>query len=196
MMVGLASGTYSSIFIASPVLTHWKEREPAYRRRRERIEEQMGYVPAFPEENVIARVEGAPEEPVRAETPVPAGSASGEAGPVGPPERAGGPPGRSQVPGVVPEPPGPVPPPPAPPEPERRPEPPAPVGAPLEREPSGGDGSPGAAGDGQADGVGEEAEKEDRQELSEASAAALRRVREQGGGGRRQRRRKKHGRNR
>ena len=45
MMVGLASGTYSSIFIASPVLTHWKEREPAYRRRRERIEEQMGRVP-------------------------------------------------------------------------------------------------------------------------------------------------------
>ncbi len=55
MMVGLASGTYSSIFIASPVLTHWKEREPAYRRRRERIEEQMGgVVPAFPEGNVIA----------------------------------------------------------------------------------------------------------------------------------------------
>ena len=60
MMVGIASGTYSSIFIASPVLTAWKEREPAYRRRRERIEEQMGHVPAFPEENVIARVEGGP----------------------------------------------------------------------------------------------------------------------------------------
>ena len=26
------SGAYSSIFIASPVLTHWKEREPVYRR--------------------------------------------------------------------------------------------------------------------------------------------------------------------
>src|SRR5204862_1713116 len=67
MMVGLASGTYSSIFIATPVLTHWKEREPAYRRRRERIEEQMGgVVPAFPEENVVARVDG-PEEAVQAE---------------------------------------------------------------------------------------------------------------------------------
>ena len=32
MMVGIASGTYSSIFIASPVLTAWKEREPALRR--------------------------------------------------------------------------------------------------------------------------------------------------------------------
>ena len=31
MMVGVASGTYSSIFIAAPVLTEWKEREPAYR---------------------------------------------------------------------------------------------------------------------------------------------------------------------
>ncbi len=34
MMIGVLSGAYSSIFIASPVLTHWKEREPAYRSRR------------------------------------------------------------------------------------------------------------------------------------------------------------------
>ena len=87
MMVGIASGTYSSIFIASPVLTHWKEREPAYRQRRERIQEQMGRVPAFPEENVVARVEGGPEEPVQAETPVPAGARAeplaGSGGPAG-----------------------------------------------------------------------------------------------------------------
>ena len=31
MMVGVLSGTYSSIFIATPVLIAWKEREPAYR---------------------------------------------------------------------------------------------------------------------------------------------------------------------
>ena len=37
MMVGILSGTYSSIFIASPVLTAWKEREPGFVRRRERI---------------------------------------------------------------------------------------------------------------------------------------------------------------
>jgi SecD/SecF fusion protein len=43
----VASGAYSSIFIASPVLTHWKEREPQYRHRRERIEEELGYVPAY-----------------------------------------------------------------------------------------------------------------------------------------------------
>jgi SecD/SecF fusion protein len=37
LLVGVASGAYSSIFIASPVLTHWKEREPAYEARRARI---------------------------------------------------------------------------------------------------------------------------------------------------------------
>ena len=57
MMVGVASGTYSSIFIASPVLTEWKEREPAYRSRRARIKEAMGFVPTFPEDNVVARID-------------------------------------------------------------------------------------------------------------------------------------------
>ena len=189
MMIGLLSGTYSSIFIASPVLTHWKEREPAYRRRRERIEQQMGgAVPAFPEDNVVARVEGGPEEPVQAETPVPAAPT---------PTRADTPAStQSQVPGVVPEPPGPVAPPPAPeparPEPPaQQPEPPTPVGAPD----SGSESGDGAArgGDGEAPGGNGDAEQE-RPELSEASAAALRRVREQQSGGRRKRR--KHGRNR
>ncbi|HZE06392.1 MAG TPA: protein translocase subunit SecD, partial [Solirubrobacteraceae bacterium] len=36
LLIGVASGAYSSIFIASPVLTHWKEREALYRHRRER----------------------------------------------------------------------------------------------------------------------------------------------------------------
>jgi SecD/SecF fusion protein len=63
MGVGVLSGGYSSIFIATPVLTHWKEREPAYRSRRARLLEEMGRVPTFPEENVVARV-GADREPV------------------------------------------------------------------------------------------------------------------------------------
>jgi SecD/SecF fusion protein len=67
MMVGVLSGAYSSIFIASPVLTHWKEREPAYRSRRARIMEAMGRVPTFPEDNVVARVDdGERREPVAA----------------------------------------------------------------------------------------------------------------------------------
>ena len=58
MMIGVLSGTYSSIFIATPVLIAWKEREPGYRARAARIKEMMGFVPPFPEENAVARVEG------------------------------------------------------------------------------------------------------------------------------------------
>ncbi|MFL5970692.1 MAG: protein translocase subunit SecF, partial [Gaiellaceae bacterium] len=48
LLVGIASGAYSSIFIASPVLAEWKEREPVYRRRRKMVmEEHGGVVPAF-----------------------------------------------------------------------------------------------------------------------------------------------------
>jgi SecD/SecF fusion protein len=47
LLIGVASGAYSSIFIASPVLTHWKELEPGYRQRRRRIIEDRGVVPAY-----------------------------------------------------------------------------------------------------------------------------------------------------
>ncbi|HEY2772286.1 MAG TPA: protein translocase subunit SecD [Solirubrobacteraceae bacterium] len=47
LLIGVASGAYSSIFIASPVLTHWKEREPQFRARRRRIEEDLGAVPPY-----------------------------------------------------------------------------------------------------------------------------------------------------
>jgi SecD/SecF fusion protein len=47
LLIGVASGAYSSIFIASPVLTHWKEREAGYRARRHRIEAERGLVPAY-----------------------------------------------------------------------------------------------------------------------------------------------------
>jgi SecD/SecF fusion protein len=56
LLVGVASGAYSSIFIASPVLTHWKEREPVYRRRRDRIAaENGGVVPAYATGGAAAR---------------------------------------------------------------------------------------------------------------------------------------------
>jgi SecD/SecF fusion protein len=80
MMVGVASGAYSSIFIATPVLTHWKEREPTYRARRARLIEEMGRLPTFPEENVVAKLdvdgEPVPVAPGAAEaapTPAPPG---------------------------------------------------------------------------------------------------------------------------
>src|SRR4051794_38097383 len=47
LLIGIASGTYSSIFIATPVLQHWKEREPGFRARRARILERLGSVPAY-----------------------------------------------------------------------------------------------------------------------------------------------------
>jgi SecD/SecF fusion protein len=56
MLVGIASGTYSSIFIASPVLTAWKERESGFARRRERIAALEGGVPAFADEVELARL--------------------------------------------------------------------------------------------------------------------------------------------
>jgi SecD/SecF fusion protein len=102
MMVGVASGTYSSIFIASPVLTEWKEREPAYRSRRARITEAMGYVPTFPEQNVVAKIDEAerhlaPEEagdgkPAPAPAPVSAAAAEEPAPlPDGPVDRSAAP---------------------------------------------------------------------------------------------------------
>ncbi|HEX3041881.1 MAG TPA: protein translocase subunit SecD [Solirubrobacterales bacterium] len=57
MLVGIASGTYSSIFIASPVLTAWKEREPGFIRRRQRIAEvEGGRVPAYADEIEMAKL--------------------------------------------------------------------------------------------------------------------------------------------
>ncbi len=44
LLVGVISGAYSSIFIASPVLTHWEEREHVYVVRRNRIAEANGGV--------------------------------------------------------------------------------------------------------------------------------------------------------
>jgi len=57
MLVGIASGTYSSIFIASPVLTAWKEREPGFVRRRLRIAEvEGGQVPAYADDIEMAKL--------------------------------------------------------------------------------------------------------------------------------------------
>jgi SecD/SecF fusion protein len=47
LLVGTLSGTYSSVFIAGPVLVHWKEREPVYATRFRRIREALGAVPAY-----------------------------------------------------------------------------------------------------------------------------------------------------
>jgi SecD/SecF fusion protein len=73
LLIGVASGTYSSIFIAAPVLTHWKERETVWRRR-ERIvrEDHGGVIPAYAEaalgdEGAAVRPIGRRRVPARAE---------------------------------------------------------------------------------------------------------------------------------
>ncbi len=68
MLVGIASGTYSSIFIASPVLTAWKEREPGFVRRRLRIAEvEGGVVPAYADDIEMAKLSR--DDEAEAETP-------------------------------------------------------------------------------------------------------------------------------
>jgi SecD/SecF fusion protein len=53
LLIGTISGTYSSIFIAAPVLTLSKEREPIFRQRVARIrEDNNGVVPPFATETI------------------------------------------------------------------------------------------------------------------------------------------------
>ena len=89
MLVGIASGTYSSIFIASPVLTAWKEREPGFIRRRLRIAEvEGGIVPAYADEVETAKLAADDEAEGVAEAEEPA--AEVEPGAVATVERTAG----------------------------------------------------------------------------------------------------------
>jgi SecD/SecF fusion protein len=91
MLVGIASGTYSSIFIASPVLTAWKEREPGFVRRRLRIAQaEGGTVPAFAEDVAMADLSGDDESEAEiAATVANQPEAQPQAGPVATIERTG-----------------------------------------------------------------------------------------------------------
>jgi SecD/SecF fusion protein len=66
LIIGTASGTYSSVFIAGPVLTHWKERERVWTRRRQAVVDVLGAVPAYATEVGGAPVDVAPKERRRA----------------------------------------------------------------------------------------------------------------------------------
>src|SRR5947208_3454956 len=61
LLVGIASGAYSSIFIAAPLLTMWKEREPDYARRKgETVIGKRGIEEALEEAEQAAAAEPAP----------------------------------------------------------------------------------------------------------------------------------------
>ncbi|MCO5315511.1 MAG: protein translocase subunit SecD [Solirubrobacterales bacterium] len=74
ILVGIISGTYSSLFIASPVLSLWKEREPAFQRRHRQQLETQGYVPAFASDLEVAKHDDNGTDPERARTEPTGGS--------------------------------------------------------------------------------------------------------------------------
>ena len=61
LMVGIASGAYSSIFIAAPLLCIWKEREPEFARRKDVKFTKAGLEEAFEEAEEAAAAEPEPE---------------------------------------------------------------------------------------------------------------------------------------
>lgn len=72
LIVGTFSGAYSSIFIASPVLVHWKEREPQWARRVKTVAaEHGGKVPAYADAPKKALKETGPTGPVRLSSDAP-----------------------------------------------------------------------------------------------------------------------------
>ena len=89
MLVGIASGTYSSIFIASPVLTAWKEREAGFARRRTRIAEVEGRVPAYADEVELAKLSDDDERDEQIAAAVEDAASEPEAGAVATAERTG-----------------------------------------------------------------------------------------------------------
>jgi SecD/SecF fusion protein len=66
--VGIASGAYSSIFIAAPLLTIWKEREPEYARRKDIKVTKAGLEDVFEEAEEAAAAELAPAPVARVDS--------------------------------------------------------------------------------------------------------------------------------
>jgi preprotein translocase subunit SecF len=70
LFVGLLTGAYSSIFVATPLLAWWKEREPRYRALRERSAQQLARAEAG------AEVPAGEPEPAEEPEPEPATAAA------------------------------------------------------------------------------------------------------------------------
>jgi SecD/SecF fusion protein len=60
LLVGITSGAYSSIFVAAPLLTMWKEREPEYARRKGETVGKRGMEATLEEAEQAAAAEPAP----------------------------------------------------------------------------------------------------------------------------------------
>lgn len=81
MIIGVASGTYSSLLIAAPILAHWKEREPAFARRREALIEKYGYVPAFEDDVDVESLDESAEDSGKDKAEVAVGAGPDRHGP-------------------------------------------------------------------------------------------------------------------
>jgi preprotein translocase subunit SecF len=94
LFVGLLTGAYSSIFVATPILAWWKEQEPRYRSMRERSAAQLArvttagaVVPAAPVPAPAASA-AAPDAPLVAPDEAAHGVEERATGTVGPPRAA------------------------------------------------------------------------------------------------------------
>jgi SecD/SecF fusion protein len=84
LLVGIASGAYSTIFIATPMLVILKEREPDFAKRktaglREKLDDVDGQEPQLPEEPEQPEEPEEPEEEPAATAPVPPPAGDGAA---------------------------------------------------------------------------------------------------------------------
>jgi SecD/SecF fusion protein len=76
LLIGIGSGAYSSIFIAAPLLTMWKEREPEWARRKESRElDKEGVAVTLEEAEEAAAAEPAPVPEL---APAPVGEIEGD----------------------------------------------------------------------------------------------------------------------
>jgi preprotein translocase subunit SecF len=67
LFIGIALGTYSSIFVAAPLLAIWKEREPEWQTASKRAERRRRDVGSGAQEDAVVEakpVESAPSAPV------------------------------------------------------------------------------------------------------------------------------------
>lgn len=69
LFIGIAIGTYSSIFIAAPLLARWKEREPEWERQRRRAERTGQATAPLPEKEPTSAPAVAPSQAPVAKPP-------------------------------------------------------------------------------------------------------------------------------
>lgn len=86
LFVGIAASTYSSIFVATPVLSIWKEREPRYAAVRSRALRDVGAgprnLPAVPDQAFVDGEGARAKQPEIEEVPEPARTERGRPSPI------------------------------------------------------------------------------------------------------------------